>query len=767
MTTNRHKDPLGAAAAAALGILLVGCGGSGDASVPAGPTVTVLSSRPELVSGNDALVSISMPASTASATTWAATLDGVDVSAAFAVDPADALRRIGVVSGLKLGANTLVARVGDRVTQLTLTSYPLTGPMLSGPHLTPYICQTQNFNLPDGTKLGASTDANCSAPTQVRYVYRSTAGGALKPMSNLSALPTDVAQTTTLSGVTVPFVVRVETGTLNRGIYQNAVLHNPVQDAAPTPLTPPAGWNKRLLAVHGSGCTGGWYVQGVALGVSLLTGDNLTRLAEGYGIFNNSLNHPTNSCNATLAAESALMGKAHFIKTFGVPTFTVSTGGSGGAYTSLQLADAYPGLFDGVFVSSTFPDALSLAMSSLDARLLSRYYLTQNTGAFSEAQMVAVSGHKTARAWYDLAMQSGRTDPVPGRVDPLPPSTLPVVGGVPYASAVWNAAVPVGLRYDPVNHPTGARPTVFDIARNVYGIDKTTGFALRPFDNVGVQYGLEALNQGTITVSQFLDLNEKVGGYDQDANHVSNRVVGDTGAIRRAHQSGLQLNGNGGLATIPVFDISGLYDEDNYYHYQWFHFAVRERMAKANGDTRNHVMWRGGTPILAALGGGVTAEEGAVAAAAATQGWRTFIDWVVAYKADTSAASQREKVIARKPAAAVDGCFTKATTPQFIAETQTLGHTASSQCNTIWPSWSSPRLEAGGPVAADQLKCALKPVAAESYAVALTATELTRLRAIFPDGVCDWTQHGAGHTQTVPWASFGPSQSNLVFDVSQ
>jgi len=42
-----------------------------------------------------------------------------------------------------------------------------------------------------------------------------------------------------------------------------------------------------------------------------------------------------------------MMGKEHFIETFGVPFYTMSTGGSGGAYTSLQLADAFPGLFDG------------------------------------------------------------------------------------------------------------------------------------------------------------------------------------------------------------------------------------------------------------------------------------------------------------------------------------------------------------------------------------------------------------------------------------
>ncbi|MFN3440250.1 MAG: DUF6351 family protein [Acidovorax sp.] len=756
-------------AGAAVALALGGCGGgSGSGDTPqALPELAVLSSKPELVSGGSALVALRVPASAPAGAAVSVTLNGTDVSSAFKPDPTNPGQRIAVLAGLKLGANVVAANVGGTDAQLNITNYPRSGPMLSGPHQSPYICQTSAFTLPDGSKLGDSTDTNCSAPTKVVYVYRATTGGALKPLPSLAALPTDVATTTTATGATVPFVVRVETGTMNRGVYQNAVLHDPTKEATPSPTAPPAGWNRRLLAVHGSGCVGGWYVQGAALGVSLITGDNIARLGEGYGVFNNSLNHPTNSCNATLAGESTLMGKEHFIKTFGVPAFTVSTGGSGGAYTSLQLADAYPGLFDGVFISSTFPDALSISLAGLDARLLSRYYLAGNTAAFTEAQMVAVSGHKTARAWYDLAMQSGRTDPVPGRRDPLPPSPLPILGGVPYQSAVWNAAVPAGLRYDPVANPTGARPTVFDVARNVYGIDKVTGFALRPFDNVGVQYGLKALNGGAISVAQFLDLNERVGGYDQDANYVAGRVTGDASAIQRAHQSGMQLNGNGGLADIPVFDISSLYDEDNFYHYQWFHFAVRERMAQANGDTRNHVMWRGGTPITAAVGAGGTAEEFAVAAAASTQGWQAFIDWVKAYKADTSAGAQRDKVIARKPAAAVDGCFSKSTTPKFIAETQTLSSKPDTQCNTIWPSWTAPRIEAGGPIAADKLKCALKPVSAASYSVAFSPSELARLQAIFPSGVCDWSKPGINQVGVTPYASFGPSPVNQVFDITK
>ena len=49
---------------------------------------------------------------------------------------------------------------------------------------------------------------------------------------------------------------------------------------------------------------------------------------------------------------------------------------------------------------------------------------------------------------------------------------------------------------------------------------------------------------------------------------------------------------NGGLASIPVFDIR-LATTRTIYHYQWYHFAVRERMIEANGHADNHVMWRG------------------------------------------------------------------------------------------------------------------------------------------------------------------------------
>ena len=691
--------------------LVSGCENSGSGRNPATDLTVQSATSPDHVSGGDVLVNIAPAFPDLPLTV---SVNGKAVTDAFTHDPFNQQQVVGLVIGLAEGANTITATNGSQTSSLEVTNYPITGPIVSGPHITPFVCQTESFLLPDGTPLGAPTDEFCSAPTVVQYVYLPTGGEALIPLPSLESLPDDISMTMTTEGLTVPFVARVETGTMARGIYQNVILHDPMSDGEPSPINPPRAWNRRLVAVHGSGCPSGWYIQGGAMGVNLLTGDQLSRLGEGYASFTNTLNHPTNSCNALLAGEVTMMGNEHVVETFGTPDYTVSTGGSGGAYTSLQIADAFPGLIDGVLISSTFPDALSIALAGLDSHLLSNYYLNSNSGDFTEDEMVAVSGHKAARAWYDLAAQSGRTDPVLGRADPLPPS----VRFGAYASAVWNPAVPHELRYDPIGNPTGARPTIFDTARNVYGIDRK-GFALRPFDNVGVQYGLRQLNDRTITVDKFLDLNENVGGYDNDANFTPTRSAAEAGVVERTYQSGLTLGANGGLGAIPIFDTSGLYDEDALYHYQWFHFAVRERLAQAFGDASNHVMWRGGAP-LAASSGDRTPEQRAVRAAVAAQSWETFIAWMEAYTTDTSSLTRREKVIANQPAMATDGCFTLSLDPEFIEEPQTLSSEPRTKCNEIWPSWSAPRLGAGGPLTGNVLKCTLVPLDREDYRVAFT-----------------------------------------------
>jgi hypothetical protein len=146
------------------------------------------------------------------------------------------------------------------------------------------------------------------------------------------------------------------------------------------------------------------------------------------------------------------------------------------------------------------------------------------------------------------------------------------------------------------------------------------------------------------------------------------------------------------------------------------------------------------------------------------QAWTTFIDWVERVADDASPKRQREKVIADRPASAVDGCWPSAS--QFIAEPQVFGSTPNTTCNALFPSFAFPRFVAGGPLAADILKCRLMPVRPTDYPD-FTKADLARLKTIFPSGVCDWSKHGIGNTSVVPWASFGPAPENLVFDVTK
>src|SRR5207244_13395749 len=63
--------------------------------------------------------------------------------------------------------------------------------------------------------------------------------------------------------------------------------------------------------------------------------------------------------------------------------------------------------------------------------------------------------------------------------------------------------------YSRTTNQKGVRCTYQDNLVNVFGRDPKTGFARRPFDNVGIQYGLKAFNGGKITFEQFLELNNR------------------------------------------------------------------------------------------------------------------------------------------------------------------------------------------------------------------------------------------------------------------
>jgi len=129
--------------------------------------------------------------------------------------------------------------------------------------------------------------------------------------------------------------------------------------------------------------------------------------------------------------------------------------------------------------------------------------------------------------------------------------------------------------------------------------------------------------------------------------------------------------------------------------------------------------------------------------------------------ADNSDRSRAEKVVANKPADVVDACWTTAGVK--IVEPQVLEGTG--QCNTLFPRGVPPEYVAGSPIQLDIIKCQLKPVDMNDYKGSFSTQQRARLAAIFPTGVCDWSKKGVKQVKSVPWASYGPSPVNQVFDI--
>ena len=698
--------------------------------------IEVLSSKPYMISGGDALVRVTVKDRDVSLRKVRIELNGADVTGAFVAD-ASARTLTGLVTGLLLGKNHLEVDAkgkgkgkGRADADITLTNYRIQGPIISGPHEFPFACTTQNFvPFPGSPALGAPLDSDCSIERRVQYVYRTTANAFASLPQPYTSLPANLAFTTTVTGATVPYIVRLETGTINRAIYQTAILHNP-NDPAPSPFAPLAGWNRRLIYPLGGGCIGGWYTQGP----DLVNPVNHSYLSQGYGVASATLNTFGNNCNDLLSSETILMVKERFIESYGVPLFTIGTGSSGGAYQSNQTGDNYPGTFDGIVTTNSFPDVTTGMVPMHSSRLLQIYFNETRPGVYSVAQQKAITGYLSIPGQLQemSVVRGNRMDP---RIE-FPPEILPGVGPQ--------------YRYDPTTNPFGARGDVYDHTVNVYGKIPNTPFhghkrfAQRPLDNVGVQYGLKALNDGVITVDQFLDLNERIGGVDIDFNHIPTRTKTYPGATRRAYEGGRILNGGNGLANMAIITRMGGNDllVQGDVHLRYHSYSIRERLTKANGHADNQVIVGNLAPIDLLI--------------------EQMGRWLAAVAADTSERSLVRKVVSNKPADVVDACWT--TGGVKIVEKQTLN--GPGQCNALFPAGVPPEVVAGAPIELDVIKCKLKPIDNRDYKVPFTTQQRAQLGAIFPDGVCDWSKQGMHQVNAIPWASFGPSSVNLLFDVT-
>jgi hypothetical protein len=149
-------------------------------------------------------------------------------------------------------------------------------------------------------------------------------------LTNPKKHPSDLTITIILGSKKAPYVVRVEIGTINRGftrLLSSMIRQRPGQ----MPMNPTTVGTAGGVYIEFGGCCGVGHNKGSMgdFGGGGPGGANTSVLAKGYATLNSSLLAYSTSENDTPVAKTAMMLKEHFIKHYGVPIYTIGSGGSG------------------------------------------------------------------------------------------------------------------------------------------------------------------------------------------------------------------------------------------------------------------------------------------------------------------------------------------------------------------------------------------------------------------------------------------------------
>ena len=727
--------------AAACAVMLPGCGNSsgplgGVAGAPSTPTpgmqagdaiIKVLSNRADLISGGDALIEVVTPVGTA-ANTVVMTLNGADVSSQFA--KRENGRLMAQLTGLKLGDNSLSARVGSGVAStVAIVNHPNGGPVFGGPQPQPWKC----------SNAAKALNAQCDQPAEYSFLYKSTD----PTLTGLQAYdpanpPTDVATTTTESGATMPFIVRQERGFQDRDQYLILTLFDPAKEWKP--WAPQAQWNRKLLITHGGSC-GVTFTDGNpplddysgTIPSNAATEQSYIKaLGKGFAVASTALDNLGHNCNVVTQAESLVMVKERLIEEYGELRYTLGTGCSGGSITQHHVANSYPGVYQGLIVTCSYPDVFTTAVQFAEYNLLRQYFEQPMKWAtpWTPTQFADVEGHVThANAVAaDEAFFKAAVNPANPDCNGLPPEQL----------------------YNASTNPGGVRCGVQDYMINAFGprdmgvwtaneeaIGK--GFGGLAVDNVGVQYGLSALQTGLILPEQFVDVNQKIGGLSIDIIQQPARTVGDPLALLRAYRTGA-INTTSNLNTVPIIDGRG--PDPGIAHDAVHVLHTRLRLEAVHGKHDNQVIWEGPTALIGD-------------ALFALNALDTMDAWLSAIEADQGNRALPEKVLANKLAGLGDACYNGSGVK-----------TADGLCPPgVVPKYATPRIVAGDSVQAITNKCQLKPLnRADNYGLRpLSDAQWTAMQAIFPEGVCDFSKPPVGFGPTIPWLTYQDAKGEVVY----
>lgn len=595
--------------------------------------------------------------------------------------------------------------------------------------------------------IGYSRD--CSHPTHVAYYYRSAKDGEFYPLDQAQG---DI-DTVTVNGKAAEFVVRLETGTINRFFYAIAVLRG---DGETAEQPNASNWNRRLIYKFRGG-VGIGRRQG-NIGKGDLLERRADQLARGYAMVYSTANQTSNHYNIWLAEDTARRLKNQFVSLYGEPLYTVGLGGSGGAIQQYLLAQNAPGILDAAIPLYSYPDMVSQIIHVFDCEPLEHFFdvLDKENSRWRSAsersliQGFAASDNVRSR-YHALERVVGLFD---ARYRNVPQGTTECEQG-------WRGLVPL------VNNPHFIhfdKSFAEEIARNThwthwedlrpfYGADET-GYANSVWDNEGVQYGLEPLRKGEISVQTFLAVNAAIGGWkpplemgnekfwfmngelfpvefsvwsEHNMNLGSLQNPAPRNRARLEAIEGIYRSGHVflGDVEIPIIDLRHYLEDELDMHHFVASFSSRERIERARGHADNQLIWvshKKYTPLDEALD--------------------TMDRWM-----QRIIANPELGVAANRPVDASDQCFDREGNVLAAGPDVWNGawnHKSSGACLKEYPAFSTSRQVAGGPITDDVFKCALQPVeralAKGTYGqhTADIAEHIVQMRKIFPTGVCNY-----------------------------
>jgi hypothetical protein len=639
-----------------------------------------------------------------------------------------------------------------------------------GPLQYPFACQTeesgmgeplvdnqQGWGTPvmrDGAVIGYSMD--CLAPTRIDYFYLPVNGRRLLPYDATAPPAAEDIAVARPGGREVPFVVRLERGTINRFIYAIAMLTRPGENGAHLEL-----WNGRLLYQFrggvGIGKQQGRADEGTA------SRDILFALAQGYASVLSTGTYTAHHQDMLRASHTAAMVKAQFEAAYGTPLHTIGIGGSGGGALQYVVAQNQPGLLDGLIPFYSYPDIITQTTWALDCELLEHYFdrISRSDRWQRPKRRTAVLGlaaSNSADNPFNAVYRWSRLT----RFDWEPRRR----GGTACALA-WRGLTPLASNPRFLNghhrYATAVKArerwSHWHDLRTIYGVGRD-GYAHRTWSNEGVQYGLEALQSGELSPEEFLHLNANIGTWKTPRemegerywllsgplakrpgftdvsiwsahnmrtgrrNHartkdfapdsrvlapVAPRTRNGVAPVQAAFRSGQVFLGR---LDLPILDVRHYLDHRVDMHHSFASLAVRARMRANGGNIGDHVIW------MAA--------------------WRLDL-------AEKALAVMDAWLGGERPADAVDACFDRR--GNVIAQGDGVWDGAWNErqpgaCASHFPPFKSPRNAAGEPAAGDVFRCALRDVReferSGGYGAVDMKPYLRHLQRVFPSGVCDY-----------------------------